>query len=157
MASIDSTTSAATSNDSTGDAAGRIVVGVDGSPSSIDALRWAVTQAGLTGAMVHAVIAWHYPNLYGSYPINLDWQSNAAETIATAMRSALGSDSDKVSSSIVEGYAPKVLIDASADADLLVVGNRGHGQVAEILLGSVSQHVVTHALCPVVVIRHAAD
>ena len=56
---------------------------------------------------------------------------------------------------VVEGNAPRVLLDASAGADLLVVGSRGHGGFVEALLGSVRQHCVHHATCPVVVVRDA--
>jgi nucleotide-binding universal stress UspA family protein len=138
---------------------GSIVVGVDGSSSSLDALTWAVAQAALTGATVQAVIAWDYPSLYGAYPIgdSVDWGINAQQIIDTALDTALGKDSAKVSSTVVQGHPARVLIDASAGAELLVVGNRGHGEFTEMLLGSVSQHVVSHATCPVLVMRPTSD
>ena len=138
-----------------------IVAGVDGSPSSISALRWAVRQAGLTGAAVEAVIAWHYPVSavgYGWAPTGtgtaFDFKENAEKALADAISTAcdLGS-SVPVRARVVEGNAAQVLLDACGDADLLVVGSRGHGGLTEALLGSVSQHCVHHAHCPVVVIR----
>ena len=139
----------------------RIVAGVDGSPSSLSALRWAIRQAGLTGATVEAVIAWHYPNLaassrYGIAVAGLDpgFGEVAEKTVTEAISSTLSQDSDvRVHPQVTEGIAAQVLLDASTGADLLVVGSRGHGGFAEALLGSVSQHCVHHARCPVVIIR----
>lgn len=139
----------------------RIVAGVDGSPSSLRALRWAIRQASLTGATVDAVITWHYPDLaasagYGIALAGVDpgFQEMAEKTVTEAISSTLSPDSDvRVHPQVTEGVAAQVLLDASAGADLLVVGSRGHGGFAEALLGSVSQHCVHHARCPVVVIR----
>jgi len=139
----------------------RIVVGIDGSDSSASALRWAIRQAGLTDAAVDAVIAWHYPDLaatsvaFGAIePPYVIFQENAEKIAADAVSTTLDPASDvPVRPRVVQGYAAQVLLDASVDADLLVVGSRGHGGFAEALLGSVSQHCVQHALCPVVVVR----
>jgi len=139
----------------------RIVAGIDGSESSASALRWAIGQAALTGAAVDAVIAWHYPDLassgiavgaveqtYGFF------RENAEKIAADAISGAVDPASDvPVSACVAQGHAAQVLLDASAGASLLVVGSRGHGGFAEALLGSVSQHCVQHALCPVVVVR----
>lgn len=141
----------------------RIVAGVDGSPSSLGALRWAIRQASLTGATVDAVIAWHYPAAaagYGWAPVGMDqdggfdFKEISEKTLADAVSNALDPASEvRVRSLIAEGNPAQVLLDAAAGADLLVVGSRGHGGFAEALLGSVSQHCVHHARCPVVVIR----
>jgi nucleotide-binding universal stress UspA family protein len=139
----------------------RIVAGVDGSFSSLSALRWAIKQAALTGAAVDAVIAWHYPAAAGGYgwaPTGLegsvDFRDNADKTIADAISGAVAPGTDvPVRARVVEGIPAQVLLDAADGADLLVVGSRGHGGFAEALLGSVSQHCVQHAHCPVVVIR----
>jgi nucleotide-binding universal stress UspA family protein len=140
----------------------RIVAGVDGSASSISALRWAIRQAGLTGTSVAAVIACHYPAAaagggYGMAVAGLeasDYRQIAEKIIADAIGSTLDPASGvRVRPSVVEGHSARVLLDASAGADLLVVGSRGHGGFTEALLGSVSQHCVQHASCPVVVIR----
>src|ERR1700761_9182199 len=139
----------------------RIVVGVDGSPSSIGALRWAIRQAELTGADVEAVIAWHYPIATGGYGFaptgmatSFDFKENAEKVLAEAISTACGpGGSVPVHPRVIEGNPAQVLLDASDGADLLVVGSRGHGGFTEALLGSVGQHCVHHARCPVVVIR----
>ncbi len=137
----------------------RIVAGVDGSDSSLSALRWAIRQAGLTGAAVDAVAAWHYPvSSYGYVPVgdeaDYDFQKITEKVLADAISSTLEPGSDvRVRSHVIEGNAARVLIDASDGAELLVVGSRGHGGFTEALLGSVSQHCVHYAHCPVVVIR----
>jgi nucleotide-binding universal stress UspA family protein len=141
----------------------RIVAGVDGSPSSLAALRWAVGQAGLTGGAVDAVIAWQYPAAAGGYGLasaavleDTHYEEIAEKIMADAISTAVDPGSDvRVSTWAKEGNAAQVLIDAAAGADLLVVGSRGHGGFAGALLGSVSQHCVHLAPCPVVVIRGA--
>jgi nucleotide-binding universal stress UspA family protein len=140
----------------------RIVAGVDGSPSSLAALRWAVRQAGLTGGTVEAVIAWQYPAAVTGYawmPIavveSVDYAEIAQKVVAEAISNVDTAGSDvRISARVQEGFPAQVLIDAAADADLLVVGSRGHGGFAGALLGSVSMHCVHHAPCPVVVVRH---
>lgn len=138
----------------------RVVVGVDGSVSSKAALGWAIRQAELTGAVVDAVIAWHYPGTYGyATPVadDADYEGLAAKVVADSIAEVSGPAGPvEVRPKVVEGHPAEVLLDASAGADLLVVGSRGHGSFVEALLGSVSQHIVHHALCPVVVIRDSA-
>ena len=138
----------------------RIVAGVDGSDSSLSALRWAIRQARLTGAVVDAVAAWHFPVAagYGYVPLgtgeDYDLKGITEKVLADAISSTLDPGSDvRVRSHVVEGNAAQALIDASDGAELLVVGSRGHGGFTEALLGSVSQHCVHFARCPVVVIR----
>jgi nucleotide-binding universal stress UspA family protein len=141
----------------------RIVVGVDGSPSALSALRWAIAQARLTGAAVDAVIAWHYPAVaaaggYGLAPAAIepdyDFREIAEKTLADAISQvATPGNAVPVHARAVEGRPAQVLLAASARSVLLVVGSRGHGGFAEALLGSVSQHCVQHAACPVVIIR----
>lgn len=141
----------------------RIVAGIDGSPSSLAALRWAVRQAGLTGGSVEAVMAWQYPATmtgYGWAPIAVvepgEYEENAQKALAEAVAAVDTSGGDvPISQWVQQGNPAQVLIDAAADADLLVVGSRGHGGFAEVLLGSVSMHCVHHAPCPVAVIRDA--
>ena len=140
----------------------RIVVGVDGSASSEQALRWALRQAKLTGAGIQAVIAWHFPLISGGYawpPAGVmvstaDLRNSAERMLADTVSRATSDDVPApVTQEVLEGDAAAVLIRESADADLLVVGSRGHGGLAEAMLGSVGQHCVHHAACPVVIIR----
>jgi nucleotide-binding universal stress UspA family protein len=141
----------------------RIVAGVDGSPSSLAALQWAVRQAGLTGGSVQAVIAWQFPAAASGYAWapaavleSIDYEEIAQKVVTDAIASVDPAGRDvPISIRVREGNAARVLIDAAADADLLVVGSRGHGGFAGALLGSVSQHCVHHAPCPVAVIRCA--
>lgn len=145
-----------------GDKTGRIVVGVDGSKAADAALRWAVRQAALSGEAVEAVIVWQFPIIGASYgwagvavTDGMDLRAIAEKTLAEAVDRAIGPDPGiAVERRVVEGYPPSVLVDESADANLLVVGSRGHGTFAEALLGSVSQHCSHHARCPVVIVRH---
>ena len=134
----------------------RIVVGVDGSESSIEALEWAVRQASLTGSVVDAVCAWQYPSNYGlGVPDEFDYAGEAARTLAKAIADVSREDgSVEIRSRVVERPAGQALTELAAGAEMLVVGSRGHGELAGTLLGSVSQHCIHHAPCPVVVIRH---
>ena len=136
---------------------GYIVVGVDGSPSSLDALQWAVGQAAFTGAGVRAVIAWEYPPLSGVDPLTarVDWPAKAQQIIDAGLEKAVDTYSTKVSSAALEGHPAQVLLEASVGAELLVIGNSGHGGFTESLPGSVREHVVTNATCPVLVMCHA--
>ena len=137
------------------------MVGVDGSRSSRAALRWAVRQARLTGGTVDAVIAWQIPTILKNYmwaPIYLEEAGDCAEGARKKIDAVISdeiqpADSRLVRSQVVRGHPAQVLLGASADADMLVVGSRGHGSFAEALLGSASQHCVHHAHCPVVVMR----
>lgn len=133
----------------------RIVVGVDGSPASTGALTWAVRQASLTGAVVEAVTAWQFPAMYGEYTIDAgtDWQANAQTIQDMAVKETLGDEATALVRRVVQGHSARVLLDAAVGAELLVVGSRGHGGFTGMLLGSVSEQVVAHAPCAVVVIR----
>jgi nucleotide-binding universal stress UspA family protein len=139
--------------------AGRIVVGVDGSDSSLDALRWAAAQARVTGAELVAVTAWSFPPTsypvlagYMPMPVTADLEKETRIALERLVRDTLGEV--EVTLSVPEGHPAVVLIDAARGADLLVVGCRGHGGFVGALVGSISQHLVAHAPCPVVVFRH---
>jgi nucleotide-binding universal stress UspA family protein len=141
---------------------GRIVVGVDGSSSSEEALRWALGQARLTGRPVEAVISWSVLVDYGlgrAGPVPaVDWEGMATRALQETVAAAVDpDDSDRVSQRVLMGYPARVLLDAAAEAALLVVGSRGRGGFRGMLLGSTSQNVVARAPCPVVVVRSSAD
>jgi nucleotide-binding universal stress UspA family protein len=143
-------------NSRQGDEERRIVVGVDGFESSKAALRWAIRQAKLTGAVVEAVTAWHVPAGTGwmSAADMPDYQEDARTVLCEAITEMCTVDPDvQVCPRVVEGRAGQVLVDAAEGADLLVVGSQGHGGLAEVLLGSVGQYCVHHAPCPVVIMR----
>ena len=139
----------------------RIVVGVDSSPSSKNALRWAAHQAKLTGATLEVVITWEYPISFGwspPYPADFDPQADAQRALDHTVQEVLGSAPDMtILTRVVEGHPAPVLVDLSRGAELLVVGSRGHGRIAGMLLGSVSEHCVTNAHCPVLVLRDGSD
>jgi nucleotide-binding universal stress UspA family protein len=135
----------------------RIVVGVDSSPGSRTALRWALTQAGLTGASVHAVTAWQSPVVYDGWvpvPDRFAIIAGAEKVLAGTVAEVVGTQDESVDvhTAVAEGPAAQVLLAAAKGAELLVVGSRGRGAFTGMLLGSVSQHCVQHAPCAVVVI-----
>ncbi|MEU7905697.1 universal stress protein [Actinoplanes sp. NPDC049118] len=141
-----------------------IVVGVDSSHGSRAALRWALGQARLTGATIEAVAAWQQPATYeysyGAVPYPSPGDSIAAvtekvltETVADVV--GTGDQPVDVRIKVAHGPAAQILLEAAAGAELLVVGSRGHGAFAGMLLGSVSQHCIQHAPCPVIVIPDA--
>ncbi|GAA4884430.1 universal stress protein [Kitasatospora terrestris] len=134
----------------------RIVVGVDGSASSRAALRWAIRQASLTGATVESVITWEYPAVYGWGMTMVDTEvaAYAGKALAEAVAQEAGPDCPVPVRERVEcGNAAQILLTAAEGAELLVLGNRGHGGFAGALLGSVGQHCVQHSPCPVVIVR----
>jgi nucleotide-binding universal stress UspA family protein len=139
----------------------RIVVGVDGSEYSKTALRWAMTQARLTDATIDVVSAWQ--NLliseysFGWSPALYEGDSMATitEKVLTDTVADVAGQQHKpveIGTRVVQGHPAQVLLEAAVGAELLVLGSRGHGTFAGILLGSVSQHCVQHAPCPVVVV-----
>lgn len=139
-----------------------IVVGVDGSGGSQEALEWAVKHAALehlplTVLAVHEVAASAWTGNPIVYPEDRPEEQHArqaAQEEVTKMISDLGAQPESVTVTSVSGQPAKALIDASADADLVVVGLRGAGGFATLVMGSVSSKVVNHAKCPVVVVRH---
>jgi len=144
---------------------GRIVVGVDGSPCSRAALRWAVQQARLDGASVDAVMAWEYPAMFSPVAgpaagYEADIGAEAGKAIAGIVTQEGGAGAGvPVRPVAAEGQPAQVLLDAASGADLLVVGSRGHGGFASMVIGSVSLQCVLHARCPVLVLRggHEGD
>jgi nucleotide-binding universal stress UspA family protein len=140
-----------------------IVVGVDGSPNSERALGWAMKAAAalhapLTVIAVHEVPKSHWtgnPVIQPEDSAKLEKTREAAEELAHKAASRLGdAQPAAVNVHAVNGIAAKELVDASQDADLVVVGSRGGGGFARLMLGSVSSQVVHHAACPVTVVPH---
>jgi nucleotide-binding universal stress UspA family protein len=138
-----------------------VVVGVDGSPASLAALRWAVEDARRRGCGVDVVTAWHadYGVMIEPLPAEVfaevSPQAMKAAAQRTLDRSVEGFEGVEIRRILVEGDARDALFKASEDAALLVVGSRGHSRLVEAILGSVSAYCVHHASCPVVVVREA--
>jgi len=151
--------------DSITETARRIIVGVDGSSGSKHALAWAMAQAHLTGATVEAVTSWQDPISYG-YSYGFPQGAYDGESFSSIMTKVLHDTISEVVAEVpapvpvtprtLEGHPAQVLLQAAEGAQLLVVGSRGHSTFAGILLGSVSQHCVQHAPCPVVVVPDRA-
>ena len=137
-----------------------IIVGVDGSDESARALDWAADEAKLRDARIRVVSAWHVPTLVYSSGYAPMVAPSADESTAHAVQEiaegaagdveSMGLEAEPV---VIHGNAAEALIDASAEADLLVVGSRGHGGFAGLLLGSVSAQCAHHSHCPVVIVR----
>ena len=148
-----------------------VVVGVDGSAGAKEALRWALAEARLRRSRVRAVHAWMFGYIGGSvegYPywggslgsytsigVDLNELHRAAEDL---LERALADAEDEagdveIEREVVQGAAAEVLVSAVSPEDLLVVGSRGHGGFAGLLLGSVSQQCAHHASCPVVIVH----
>lgn len=144
-----------------GGAGERIVVGVDGSDASIEALEWACHQAELTGGPIEAITTWQWPVGLGAaapIPTGYDPEGDAQTLLSDiAGPAAAAHPSVTVTTLVVEGHPAEALVEASRHAGLLVVGSRGHGSFTGMLLGSVSQHCATHGACPVVIYRPVAE
>jgi nucleotide-binding universal stress UspA family protein len=147
-----------------------VVVGVDGSPGARTALVQALTAAVRRGAALDVVTAFPGDYVYtGDYPLHVpdeeavrrDAESRARDLLADVRRDVRtrlpAVDAVDVEVIALQGGAVRVLLEASADADLLVTGSRGRSAVRSALLGSVALHCVTHASCPVVVAHAASD
>jgi nucleotide-binding universal stress UspA family protein len=131
-----------------------IVVGVDGSPSSQRAVRWASQQAKLTGATLRAVSSWRWPNYITIVPPGVDLASDTRRTLDEVLEEALaGSEDVSVTRHVIEGPPGPALLTQAQDASLLVVGAQGRAAFPGMLLGSVAEYCVRHGSCPVVVVR----
>jgi nucleotide-binding universal stress UspA family protein len=134
----------------------RIVVGVDGSQPSQQALRWGAQLAALFGARLEAVIAWEFPSSYGWASVPPEWNpgQDMEKVLEDTVRAVFGDQPPAgLQRQVHEGGAARVLLDACQGAIMLLVGSRGHGGFAGLLLGSVSANVAEHASCPVLVIH----
>jgi nucleotide-binding universal stress UspA family protein len=143
---------------------GVIVVGVDQSEGAKAALRFALEEARLRQAKLRVVHAWQFgyigaPGFEGSLPAvggDLAEFHEAAEAALDETLRGVVADGVAIERRVDQGAAASVLIEESRDADVLVVGSRGHGGFAQLLLGSVSQQCAQHAVCPVVIVRDTA-
>lgn len=142
----------------------RIVVGVDGSSTSREALAWAVREARANGGRVEAVHAWHVPSLamypYGAIAMDSDdtFEERAKEILDDVVNSTDTRGLDEpVERIVTNGHPARVLLNVAKGADLLVVGSRGLGGFTGLLLGSVGAQCVHHAHCPVLVVRPRED
>jgi nucleotide-binding universal stress UspA family protein len=139
---------------------GKIVVGVDGSAGSRRALHWAYTEAALRSDTLEVVTVWQYPvttalPAFGMMPTPDDLGAEARNALVEIIaEEKIPSDGDvEIMTLVAEGTAAHALLEAAKDAELLVVGSRGHGGFSGLLLGSVSQQCVIHARCPVVIVH----
>lgn len=137
---------------------GRIVVGTDGSPGSVAAIRWAIEEAKLRDAEVELVHAYADPPL-AAYPTIVvpvispeELESAAREVVDGALEAAGGAGDVTVTTVVEVGGPAGVLVERAADAELIVTGSRGRGGFRGLLLGSVSQQVASHAPCPTVIV-----
>lgn len=142
----------------------RVVVGVDGSPASKNALEFGVEEAAVRGARLRVVCAWHLPpelfaggwapagDMLDSFRQGAEANVREAVEVATRLQPSL-----ECEGVAIEGQPAEVLLQEATEASLVVVGNRGRGGFSSLLLGSVSHQVVHHSRCPVIVIPHPAD
>lgn len=133
----------------------RILVGVDGSPSSLDALRYAARLADAFDAPIEAVTTWSYP-AFTVYQMVAEWspEDDATAVLDQAIEDAFGdAPPDGLTRTIVCGPPAGTLIGMSASASMLILGSRGHGGFAGLLLGSVSAACAEHAHCPVLIMH----
>lgn len=137
----------------------KIVVGIDGSESSHRALEWAAAEARLRGAHLEVIHSWLEVFVDGYFTAPAIYEREAVEEAAQELLDKAiasipsGSPELSVEGVLVHGQPEVVLLDRAEDADLVVVGSRGRGGFAGLLMGSVSQRVVQHSPCPVVVVR----
>lgn len=135
---------------------GRIIVGVDGSYSSKQALRWAISLSTRLGVTLDAIGTWSEPTMSGWEGVIPDFnpQADMEKTLADAVDGAVSAGRPSwVNLIVCEGDPAAVLIKHARNATMLVVGSRGHGGFTGLLLGSVSTKCAEHASCPVLVVH----
>jgi len=138
----------------------KIVVGTDGSSIADAALDWAYDEAARWGAELTVVHAWSYPYAYGGARVSIEEPPEVVkldaakllESASVALRERKGGDV-AIHPRLAAGAPARMLMEEAKDADLLVVGSRGHGGFLSLLLGSTAHQVAQHASCPVVVVR----
>jgi len=135
----------------------RIVIGIDGSEASMDALAWAGRQAHLTHSTLEMIMTWDWPTTYGwamYFPEGYNPSEGMPEILSKAADELRNDYPDiDITSRVVQGHAAPLLVEASNGADLLVVGSRGHGEFVGMLIGSVSEFCSANAHCPVLIHR----
>lgn len=138
--------------------AGRVVVGVDGSPCSILALQRARRLADALAIGTDAIVAWQYQsNMAAGFAGDFRPDDDAKQILVDSITAAFGDDVPADLTRIAkQGIPSKILLDASREAEMLVVGSRGHGGFVGLMLGSVSAQCAEHAHCPVLVV-HSRD
>lgn len=137
----------------------RVVVGVDGSENSLAALRWALANSAPDDDIV-AITAWDIPTVTGVEGAMASIEGladNAARILAETVAQVAPDGDPRLTTAVYEGHSGQVLIDHSANADLMVVGARGHGGFISLLVGSVATYAVHHARCPLVVVPGESD
>ncbi|MEW9547371.1 universal stress protein [Nonomuraea sp. NPDC050783] len=133
---------------------GEVVAGVDGSAEGLRVLDFALAEAGARGVRLRAVQAWAWPHPVGFGPADRDGEQDVLRELRTLLAGRRGRHPDvEVVAEVVHGHPVEVLKEAAAGADLLVVGTRGHGRLAGMIIGSVSQALLHHAPCPLAVVR----
>ena len=135
----------------------KIVVGMDGSDASIEALRFAADEAETLDADLTAVTVWEMPPLALGYVSAADASGAMDPWVEKAVDATLGEAGEKVTRRVETGSASAALLRVAEDADLLVVGSRGHGALAGVILGSVSNQLANHADCPLTVLPAPRD
>jgi nucleotide-binding universal stress UspA family protein len=134
----------------------KVVVGIDGSPSSKEAMEFAAQEATRRGASLQVVMAWDWPLGYSRTPMlhKSDPVESAREQFEAIVAGLQEAHPGLTIAAVFEhGKPASTLVDASKGADLLVVGSRGHGEFIGMLLGSVSRHCASQAHCPVLIHR----
>ncbi|MEU6721475.1 universal stress protein [Nonomuraea sp. NPDC046802] len=131
-----------------------VVIGVDGSPGAMRALEFAFAEAELRGVRLRAVHAWAWPHPGGFEPADPDREQNTLRTLQELL-APYRERHPRVDAvvEVVHGHPVEVLKEAAARAGLLVIGSRGHGQLAGMLIGSISHAMLHHAPGPLAVIR----
>ncbi|MFF2605866.1 universal stress protein [Arthrobacter koreensis] len=134
----------------------RIVVGVDGSELSLVALRTARRLADLLDCRIEAVTVWSYPVALAVPIASAEWSPRveAQSALEETLQATFGQDvPEGLKKLVVSGQPVQVLVEASKGAEMLVVGSRGRGGFAGLLLGSVSSAAAAHAHCPVLIVH----
>ena len=131
-----------------------VVVGVDGSTGSRDAVRWAAGYAMQTGAELRAVASWRWPNYLTRIPPGADLEADTRRTLQEVTAEiSTQFPGVPIGERVIEGPAGPALLSQAADASLLVVGAQGRAAFPGMLLGSVAEYCVRNGPCPVVVVR----